>query len=290
MDKTLISLLGGLTAMIGWGTSDFFANEASDKVGHIKALFFSQLAGLILIGLATIFFAKNLILSPMLGFLIILSGITYTFGYLLFYKAFEIGNVSIVSAVINFQNIFIIFISYFLFGQSLTTYQIPAIILILSGTTLVSINFNDLKKGNVSLVKGVKETLLATIMFGIFFWPLNEYVSERADWILVSFLTKLVAILTLLIISFAKKQKLTLIKPNNRLKLVLLAVGLLEAIAILGMSFGVAFGDMIIVSPIASSLTVVTVGLAIIFLKEKLTKSQGLGIIITIIGIISTAF
>lgn len=276
--------------MLGWGTSDFFANEASDKVGHNKALFWSQLAGLILIGFVALFFTKNLVLNPILIFLIILSGITYTFGYLLFYKAFEIGNVSIVSAVVNFQNIFIIFISYFIFGQSLTKYQIPAIVLILFGITLVSINFNDLKKGSVALVKGVKETLLATIMFGIFFWPLNEYISERADWILVSFLTKLIALITLFILSIIQKQKLTLNKPDSRLKLVILAVGLLEAIAILGMSFGVAFGDMIIVSPIASSLTVVTVGLAMIFLKEKLTKSQSFGIIITIAGIILTAF
>jgi len=39
MDKTLISLLGGLGGMFGWGTSDFFANQASDKIGHIRAFF-----------------------------------------------------------------------------------------------------------------------------------------------------------------------------------------------------------------------------------------------------------
>jgi len=45
IDKTLISILGGLGGMFGWGTSDFFANQASDKLGHTKALFWSQIAG-----------------------------------------------------------------------------------------------------------------------------------------------------------------------------------------------------------------------------------------------------
>ena len=51
-----------------------------------------------------------------------------------------------------------------------------------------------------------------------------------------------------------------------------------------------AFGDAIIVGPVSSSLTVVTVGMAVIFLKEKITRSQGVGIALTIVGIILTGF
>ncbi len=40
MDKTIISILGGLAGMFGWGTSDFFANISSEKIGHQKKLFF----------------------------------------------------------------------------------------------------------------------------------------------------------------------------------------------------------------------------------------------------------
>ena len=152
----------------------------------------------------------------------------------------------------------------------------------------MSLNFDNLKEGTVSLAKGVKETLMAATLFGVFFWPLNEYVSERADWIMVSFLTKLVALVTILLISYVRKTNLRIHKPAKRLKFVLLAVGTLEALAILGVSFGVAFGDAIIVGPIASSLTVVTVGMAVIFLKEKITRSQGVGIALTILGILLT--
>lgn len=46
-------------------------------------------------------------------------------------------------------------------GQPLSILQVPAIALILLGVILVSVNFNYLKQGTVSLLKGVKETLLA---------------------------------------------------------------------------------------------------------------------------------
>ena len=189
MDKTLISILAGLGGMFGWGTSDFFANSASEKVGHTKAFFWSQLAGLGLIALIILFFPPSFALSPMLLGLSLLSGIAYALGYLMFYKGFEIGNISVVSAVINTQVLFVIFISFFLRGQTLTAVQVPAIALMLIGVTPVSTDLNDLKKGTVSLLKGVKETLLAAVLFGVFYWPLNEYVVERADWLAVGFIT-----------------------------------------------------------------------------------------------------
>lgn len=276
--------------MFGWGISDFFANEASDTVGHSRALFWSQLAGLVLMAITAILFAGGFVFTGKLFLFMLISGIAYTLGYLLFYKGFEIGNVSIVSAVVNFQNVFIILISYFVFGQTLTRFQIPALALILIGITLVSVNFKDIKHGSASLVKGVKETLLAAVFFGVFFWPLNEYVTERADWIMVSLITKIIAVSTILVFSRMTKERLVISNPSNRLKWVLIAVGVLEALAVLGVSFGVSLGDAIIVGPIASSLTVVTVSMAILFLKEKIAKSQGVGILLTIVGIIMTGF
>lgn len=290
MGKTLISLIGGLSGMIGWGTSDFLASFTSEKFGHRKTLFWSQIAGISLMGAAVLAFTRNFTLNASLLTTLIIGGMTYTLGYLFFYKAFEIGNVSVVSSVINIQNIFVILIAHFIFHQQLTSLQIPAIILVLIGITLVSVNFKDLKSGSKGLIVGVKETLLAAIFFGMFFWPINEFNSERADWIFVSFTTKFVAILFLVLIAYVQKFSLKIALSSKKEKITLAGVGLLEALAVLGVSFGVSYGDSIIVAPISSALTIVTITLAVIFLKERITKIQALGIILTIFGIILTAF
>lgn len=276
--------------MFGWGTSDFLANSASEKVGHNKAFFWSQIAGLALIILLVIFTAPSFAITPLLLGLTLFCGIAYALGYLFFYKGFEIGNISIVSATINLQILFIIAISFFLRGQHLTAFQIPAIFLLLVGVTLVSVNLNDLHKGTVSLLKGVKETLIAAIIFGVFYWPLNELVVEKADWLAVSFITKLTAITVVFLISKFTKESLIVKERNNKFFLLIAAVGILEAIGVLSATYGQSYGDGIIVAPISSALTVVTVALAMIFTKERISKVQGLGIAMAVIGIVMTAF
>lgn len=290
MDKTLISILGGLGGMFGWGVSDFFANSASEKVGHDKAFFWSQIAGLALIVLLVIFTSPSFAITPLLLGLTIFCGIAYALGYLLFYKGFEIGNVSVVSATINLQVLFIIAISFFLRGQNLTPLQIPAIILLLVGVTLVSVNLNELRKGSVSLLKGVKETLAAAVMFGVFYWPLNEFIVEKADWLAVGFITKLTAIIAVFLIATFRKQSLMVKQHNNKLYVLIAAVGILEAIGVLSATYGQSYGDGIIVAPISSALTVVTVGLAMMFTQERISKIQGIGIALAVIGIVMTAF
>jgi bacterial/archaeal transporter family protein len=290
MSKTLLSILAGLGGMLGWGTSDFLANQVSDKIGNVRAFFWSQIAGLILIVILTFILATPFATSPQLFIITILSGISYALGYLLFYKGFEVGNVSVVSAVVNLQNIFIIAIAYFIYGQRITFVQISALIIIMIGITLVSVDFSDFKKGKVSLLNGVKETLLSTIMFGVFYWPVNEYIVERTHWLSTTVITKLSALVFVFLLSVWKKDHLHITSKSKKLWLIVFAVGILEAIGVSSVSFGLSVGDSILVAPIASSLTIVTVGLAIIFLKEKISKIQGVGIMLTVLGIILTAF
>jgi uncharacterized membrane protein len=67
-------------------------------------------------------------------------------------------------------------------------------------------------------------------------------------------------------------------------------MGVIEVSAVALVNYGLTLGDAILITPIASALSVVTITLAVIFLKEKLSKLQGLGIIMAIVGIIMTAF
>ena len=285
MDKTLISVLAGLGAMFGWGTSDFFANLSSDQIGHLKAFFWSQLAGIIFTVLLIPFFGISTHISFLLGIIIALSSMIYAAGYLFFYKAFEVGNVSIVSAISNLNVIIAMLIAVIFSGQSLIPFQLFSVFLVLSGAFFVSVNFSDFKKNEFKLLAGVKEVLIASVFFGIF-WNLSEYISEKIGWLPTSLYVKFGAIISLLIFSSFAKKKLKIEKANKKILLVVVLVGVLEAAAVVSMNYGLEFGDLVLVSPIASALSIVTILMAVVFLKEKISKIQTLGIIITIIGII----
>lgn len=288
MDKTLISILAGLGGMFGWGTSDFFANLSSDKIGHLKTFLWSQLAGLMFVVLLIPFFRINIDMSFSMFFIVLFSSLFYAAGYLLFYKAFEIGNVSIVATTVNLNVVLAMIIAVIFKGQSLTSFQFFAVALVMIGVTLVAINFEDLKNKKIMISAGIKEVLFASVFFAVF-WNLSEYISEQIGWFPTTLYIKIGAILSLLLFSLFTHKKIHLGKVSNKIKLIVVLIGLLESVAVASVNYGLEFGDLILVSPISSALSIVTIFMAVIFLKEKISKIQFVGIATTIVGIILTA-
>jgi drug/metabolite transporter (DMT)-like permease len=289
MNNSLLSIFAGLGGMFGWGVSDFFASISSNKIGHHRTFFWAQTAGL----------AFGILLIPFIGFktnisayifgILIICSVIYSFGYLLMYKAFEIGNVSIVSSVVNTCSIWMIFLSYFFLHQRLDSFQWIAVVILIMGVILTSLNPNDLKQKKITLLKGVKESLLAALFFGIFMTA-SDFLSKTIGWFELAILIKIGVIAFLLFFSFFAKRKLQISSLKSKEKFIVVIVGVMEILAILSTNFGFTIGNVILIGPISSAFTVVTISLAIIFLKEKITKIQAAGIILVISGIILSAF
>ena len=288
MDKTLLSIVAGLGGMFGWGTSDFFANLSSERIGYFKTFFWSQPTGIVFMLCLIPFFGLSALPSLYFILLLLVLAVLDSAGYLLFYKAFEIGNVSIVSATINLNIVFAMLIAFIFRGQRLTPLQTVAVVLILIGITLVSVNFNDLKNRQFKLLAGVKETILSAVFFSIY-WNLTELVSETIGWLVATLYVKIGATLFLLIFALLAKRTLALTRTSTKTKVIVTLVGILEALATSSVNWGLGVGDLILVSPISSAFTVVTISMAVIFLKEKLSLTQTLGIVLAITGIVLTA-
>ena len=117
MSSAIITLLSGLAGMFGWGIYDFLAGVYSKKIGPHKTLFWSQLAGLFFVLLLILVFAFNLNISFLTFFLLIVAAIFYCSGYLFFMRGFEIGNISIVAAIMNLWAVFTMLIAFFFMGS-----------------------------------------------------------------------------------------------------------------------------------------------------------------------------
>ena len=109
-------------------------------------------------------------------------------------------------------------------------------------------------------------------------------------WLFTTLFVKIGIILFLLVFSFLVKREISLSKAATQTKYMVVLMGIIEASAVALVNFGLTIGDAILITPIASALSIVTITLAIIFLKEKITKLQGVGMIAAIAGIILTAF
>jgi len=179
--------------------------------------------------------------------------------------------------------------AFIFMGQRLSTIQTLGVLLIISGVTLASLNWSDIRNQMFQLSSGVKEAVLGAFFFGVF-WNISEIISEEVGWLLTTLLVKFGIVVFLLIFSFLVKREIGLTKTAAKIKYAIVLMGIIEAGAVAVVNYGLTIGDAILITPIASALSIVTITLAIIFLKDKVTKLQGLGMIMAIVGIVVTAF
>ena len=289
MSAVIQSILAGLGGMIGWGLYDFFGGLFSKQIGNFKTFFWSQLAGLVFASLLTVFFATNLNIPTSTAFLIPVASILYAVAYLLFFRGFELGNVSIISATMNLWAVFTMLFAFIFLGQRLSTLQFLGVLMIIAGVVLVSLKWDDIKGQNIKILSGIKETVLAALLFGVF-WIFSEIISEKIGWVSTTLLVKVGVVLFMLLFSLLIKRELGIAQVAPKVKLLILFAGVLEAVAVASVNWGLTIGDVILVTPISSALSIVTIAMAVIFLKEKITKLQGFGMIMVITGIVLTAF
>ena len=289
MSTAILSILSGIAGMFGWGIYDFLGGVYAKQIGPFKSFFWSQLAGLIFTLLLVLAFTINLKFPIWVIILLPIAAIVYSAGYLFFFKGFEIGNVSIVAATMNLWAVFTMLFAFIFMGQRLSTIQSIGVLMIISGVTLASLNWSDIRNQRFQLSSGVKETVLGAFFFGVF-WNISEVISEEIGWLLTTLFVKFGIIVFLLLFSFLRKRELDLTKAATKTKCMVVLMGIIEAGAVAIVNYGLTIGDAILITPIASALSIVTITLAIIFLKDKVTKLQGIGIITAIAGIIVTAF
>jgi transporter family protein len=289
MSTAILSILSGIGGMLGWGIYDFLGGVYAKQIGPFKSFFWSQLAGLLSVLLLVFVFTISLNVPILIIILLPIAAIVYAAGYLLFFKGFEIGNVSIVAATMNLWAVFTMLFAFIFMGQRLSTLQSLGVFMIISGVTLASLNWNDIRNQKFQLSSGVKETIIGAFFFGVF-WNFSEVISEEIGWLLTTLFVKFWIILFLLLFSVVIKRELDLTRATTKTKSMVFLMGVIEAGAVAIVNYGLTIGDAILITPIASALSIVTIALAIIFLKDKVTKLQGFGVITAIAGIIVTAF
>lgn len=287
MSTTILSILSGIAGMFGWGIYDFLGGVFAKQVGPFKSFFWSQAAGLISTIVLALVFTTDLQIPVLVIILFPIAAIVYSAGYLFFFKGFEVGNVSIVAATMNLWAVFTMLFAFIFMGQRLSAIQTLGVLTIISGVTLASIKWEDIGKHNFQLSSGVREAVFGAFFFGIF-WNISEIISEEVGWLLTTLLVKLGIVIILLLLSFLGKREIRLTKTAANTKYTVALMGIIEAGAVAVVNYGLTIGDAILITPIASTLSIVTITLAVVFLKDKVTKLQGLGIVMAILGIIVT--
>jgi drug/metabolite transporter (DMT)-like permease len=275
----------GLLAALAWGFADFCARFAAHKVGFWRAGMYMQPIGLFLL---TVFMLIN---RPPYGWdwgwfwLAVLLGMFNVAAGLSLYRAFEIGQLSLVAPIASSYG-GVTLVLALLSGQRPGLLALGGLVVIIIGVVLASADVSELfksgKTGEKIRPRGVGLAIFAAFGFGIAFWGLG-FVTPVLGYALPTWELRLVGFLSLLMLAKPFRQSIS--PPKGAAWGWIIAVGVLDTAAFVLYQLGLLSAESGIVAVVTSLFSVVTVILARIFLKERLAPVQGLGILTILVGI-----
>jgi drug/metabolite transporter (DMT)-like permease len=201
---------------------------------------------------------QNYILS------ILLSGILYTFANLFVFKAFQKTDASIATVALASSAIWTTIASIILLKETISTNQLIGLILVTLSLVLISYERKKLKLTDRGFVYGI----LAAILFGVAFTNDAFIIGDRDSESYLSIAFILPALLLALIQFKELKNFKSTINKNSVLKI--FALGIFYALANIATFTAYQLGtNASVISPLQQLSTILTVLLAVLFLKEK---------------------
>lgn len=285
--KSMFALVAAFTAFITWGTGDVFGAIASRAMGALKATFWTWVIYIVAMSVPAPFLMAPLshLTSPI--FLITIAlGIINIMAYLAFSEAMRLGNPAIVGTIAgSFVGLTVILSVSFL-GAALTLDQIIAILIIIAGLTLTSLNIEELRQ---RVRKPSRAILLAfaTLMgWGVYFAFIKIPIT-RIGWFWPDYISSWMGIIVLL--PFGRRLKLTKAEAKAGLRPATVSA-VVSGGGELAYNVGLVYRSSAIVAPIAGAYPVLFVIVSSIVFREPISKLQKLGMAITLVGIVSLAW
>jgi drug/metabolite transporter (DMT)-like permease len=290
-----LAIVLGIAAAVLWGTADFLARFSTRQIGTFRTLLFMQAVG---VGILTIWLmfdgelAREFsVHSWRLWGWVALSGTLSSVATLGFYRSLEIGTLSIVAPVCSVYPALTLLLSMYA-GERVSRIHIVGIFISLIGVVLAATSFKPLPANEAGtgtrprgrLTRGVGLALTASTIYGINFWLIGYHIIPKMGASMSVWGVRLLGSILLLAIAVPAKQSIRL--PQMRSWLLIVSVGVFDAGAFLVTSLGLRTGHVAVVTVIGSLFSAVTVFLAWIVLRERLERTQWLGIFLIFVGIV----
>ena len=282
-------LLGLLTAL-AWGGADFIARFATQRVGTLRTMLYMQATGLLLL---TIFLpwlggwghlADGSGWQPWAWGL--LAGCINACATLAFYRSFEIGKIAVVAPLSASYPALTLLISW-MSGDRLTSIRVAGIILTLIGVVVVA-GAEKASAGNAGgaaqrNTRGIGWAIAASFGFAVLFWLLGTRIIPRVGAVQTVWMIRLTSTVVGVVLVYLAKQPMR--PPRGGARWMALGMGAFDSAAFVMSNRGMQMEQIAVISVLGSLYGAVTVALAAIFLRERISWWQAAGIAAIFAGI-----
>ena len=274
MSRAFATVIFGLAASLCWGSGDFSGGLASRRANASSVVTVAYAIGFVLlVALALIW--RESFPSPLDMVWGGLAGLAGAIGLISFYSALSIGRMGIaapVSAVLT-ATLPVLFSAFTEGLPSLL--QLGGFVLALLAIGLIS--RPEQAKGRP---EGIGLALLAGCGFGCFFILISRVSHTATFWPLA--VARFSSVLLLLVVLRIRQQPLL---PRMTVAPLMLLAGILDAIGNAFFVLATHAGRLDVAAVLSSFYPAATVLLAMLVLRERMTRTQSIGILLALVAV-----
>lgn len=289
-----MGILFGLLTALGWGLADFLARFATRRIGTYRTSLYTQFVGLL--GLTTLLALVGPSARQGVGAgghvwaWLLLAGLLNIGSTLALYRSFEVGVLAVVAPIAaSYPALTVVF--SVLSGETLRPARGTGLVAAVVGVVLAATSFvpNAQPGGGARypkghLLRGVPWAILASFGFSVLFWLLGFRVMPHLGGAVSVWGIRLIGFSILAILAAPTGQNP---RASDRAVWWLVgAIGLIDTSAFVANNLALKAEQVAVASVLASLYGAVTTLLAAVFLRERLERSQWLGIGLIFIGVI----
>jgi drug/metabolite transporter (DMT)-like permease len=274
MSNALLTVIFGLAASLCWGSGDFSGGLASRRSSPASVIILAYAAGFVLLVALALLRREQppSWIDLMWGGL---AGLVGAIGLLAFYQALASGRMGIAAPVSAVMTAALpVLFNVFLQGPP-NWFQAAGFLLALLAIALIS-----QPQGSLGRPEGLGLALLAGCGFGCFFILISRVNHASVFWPLAS--ARFTSVLLLLIVVRVRGQQML---PKRRLLPLVLTAGTLDALGNAFFVFAAHIGRLDVAAVLSSLYPAATVILAAIVLRERVTRVQGIGVLLALLAV-----
>ncbi|MBV8431931.1 MAG: DMT family transporter [Solirubrobacterales bacterium] len=274
-----MAILFALLSAVAWGVADFSAGLGSRGLGAPRATLATQTLGLLTAGVAVLLFPG---VGPKPSALEwgAASGVGSALGTLALYHGLAVGRMTVVATLSGVLAAVVPVIVGLALGNRLGA--APALGIVIAIPAILLVSWHPQPDGSKARQTGVLYGILAGLGFGLLFVALDRAGTRSGAWPLIP--GQLVSVL--LILPFALRGLRPGTQAPRRAVVLILEAGILSGIANLLFLAATGHGELAIVAVLSALYPAVTVLLARVFLSERWSRSQMVGLVAAVVAVV----
>lgn len=292
-----IGLLLGLGAAVMWGLTDVSGSVASRRFGSLPVLAGAHLVGFTFIVILGLVRGIAIPTDPSIVVSAVAVGLFGAGAYLAFFTGLRIGPLAVVSPTVAAFGGLTVILSVVFLGETLTPLQAVGALLATIGVVLVGFVSDAGLRATRIVGPGVLLGIAALILFALMTVASSGPV-RQVGWLEFSVMSRtvnVIAIWTLFIVTVRTKAPVfaPLVAAGEARSKVgvvaIVAAGLLDIIGLVSFTIGLEQAETWMVGLASSFGPAIAVLVAVTFMRERLRRTQWLGLAVIAAGLVAVA-